>query len=421
MKLALFTNTYSPHVGGVAKSVAALVKGMRARNHEVLVVAPEFENQPKDELSVVRIPSIHNFNGTDFSFKLPSGNRIGEAIKAFHPDIIHSHHPFLLGDAAMRMAHQWQVPIVFTHHTRYEDYVHYVIDDFEYLERLAIELATEYANLCDRVIAPSNSIKDLITKRGVKVPVSSIPTGIDHEQFKSGDGLKIRKQLGIAEDRFVIGHVGRLANEKNLPYLVEAVCAYLKGAQDAEFLLVGKGDSLDRIKATMHEERLDKRVHYLGKLDRQDLVDSYHAMDLFAFSSKSETQGMVLAEAMAAGTPVIALDASGSRDIINDWKNGRLMPEASNPESFARGIGELRKLASENSQELHENMRTTAEKFSESACLYRVEALYHELREEEQISPDIKSFDRFANRIEAEWEIAISRARAIGVALRGAD
>jgi glycosyltransferase involved in cell wall biosynthesis len=416
MKIAIFTNTYTPHVGGVAKSVSSLVAGMRARGHDCLVIAPEFEDQPADEQSVVRIPSIQNFNGTDFSFKLPSGNRIGEAIKAFKPEVIHSHHPFLLGDAAMRMAHQWGVPLVFTHHTLYENYVHYVLEDSKYLKRLAIVLATEYANLCDRVIAPSGSIKNLITQRGVKTPVEAIPTGIDHERFRSGDGAKVRKKLGIGEKEFVLGHVGRLANEKNLGFLTKAALKYLEREDDALFLVVGEGECLEDIKKSARERGLADRLRFLGKLTSDDLVNAYHAMDLFVFSSKSETQGMVLAEAMAAGKPVIALDASGARDIIEDGVNGRLLSENSDPAAFARGIAELRKDAESRRGEVSAALEKTAARFSATACLDRVEALYRELVAEDTAAPDLKAWERFSNRIEAEWDIAVGKARAIGAA-----
>ena len=417
MKIAIFTNTYLPHVGGVAKSVAGLVNGMKERGHAVLVVAPEFDEQPDNEEDVLRIPSIQNFNGTDFSFKLPSGNRIGEAIKSFHPDIVHSHHPFLLGDAAMRHAHQWGLPLVFTHHTLYEDYVHYVLDDSQYLRRLAMELATEYANLCDRVIAPSESLRKIITLRGVITPVVPIPTGVDTASFRLGNGNRIRRQLGIAPDAFLIGHVGRLASEKNLPYLAEAVCQYLETVADSRFLLAGEGELSGEMTELFDARGLQNRVVRMGKLNGEDLVDTYHAMDLFVFSSKSETQGMVLAEAMAAGVPVVALDASGVRDIVEDGINGTLLPGESTPEGFAAAINRMRTLLESDAASLAVNLQRTAMPFSSTHCLDQVEALYLEVHARKHPAPDPKAWDRFANRVEAEWEIAISRARALGAAL----
>jgi glycosyltransferase involved in cell wall biosynthesis len=414
MKIALFRNTDTPHVGGVANSVSSLVSGMRERGHDCLVVAPEFPGQPESERGVVRIPSIRNFNGTDFSFKLPSGTLIGDSVRGFKPDVIHSHHPFLLGDAAIRMAHQWDLPLVFTHHTRYENYVHYVLKESDWLRRLAIELANEYANLCDRVIAPSRSIAELIAQRGVETPVTVIPTGIDLELFRTGDRDEGRRLAGLAKENFVIGHVGRLAPEKNLPFLFEAVCSYLLKHPDARFLVLGVGECLAELKARLGDSGLTAQVRFLGKMTPGELVNLYRAMDVFVFASKSETQGMVLAESMAAGVPVVALDASGVRDIVRDHENGLLLAEDSGTDAFARAIGELRGLQQTDAAQLGRAMDLTAREFSRDLCLGRIESVYFELIEEDSSRPDLNGWSRFMKRLDAEWELALGRARALG-------
>lgn len=418
MKIAIFTNTYYPHVGGVANSVGSLVENMRERGHRCLVVAPDFPDQPESEEDVIRVPSIKNFNGSDFSFRLPSGTMIGDRIKAFQPDVIHSHHPFLLGDAGLRMAHQWNVPLIFTHHTRYEDYVHYLVDDSELLERLAIELATEYGNLCDRIIAPSESIEDLIRERGVKVPVTVIPTGIDKDQFGNGDGARSRKRYGIDENRFVIGHVGRLAPEKNLKFLFKAVFPFMRDNPDTAFMVVGKGDAYEDLKKMADAEDFRDRIHFIGKLTRQDLVDAYHAMDLFVFTSKSETQGMVLAEAMAAGKPTLALDASGVREIVRDGKNGRLLDGDATTEAFKEAIGEMKSTLEEATEPYREELSKSAHEFSIEVCMDKVEQAYETLIETKRRESDMSSWTRFISRMEAEWDLALGRARAVGAAFK---
>lgn len=421
MKIAIFTNTYAPHVGGVANSVGSLVENMRERGHRCLVIAPDFPDQPDSEKDVVRVPSIRNFNGSDFSFRLPSGTLIGDRIKAFEPDIIHAHHPFLLGDAGLRMAHQWGIPLVFTHHTRYEDYVHYLVEDSDLLERLAVELATEYGNLCDRIIAPSESIEDLITGRGIHVPVTVIPTGIDEEQFGRGDGSRCRKRYGISEDRFVIGHVGRLAPEKNLKYLFNSVFPFMREHRDTAFMVVGKGDSYEDLMRMADAESFRDRIHFIGKLARQDLVDAYHAMDLFAFSSKSETQGMVLAEAMAAGKPVIALDAPGAREIVRDGKNGRLLEESATPEAFQEAIGQIKEQLEKSPDAFKEELAQSAHEFSTEVCMDKMEATYTELIETKRRESDMPAWTRFINRLEGEWDLALGRARAVGAVFKRED
>ena len=152
---------------------------------------------------------MQQFNGSDFSVRLPLAAFSMTPSTSFKADIIHAHHPFLLGDTALRIALSKHVPIIFTHHTLYEDYTHYVPFDSPALKQFAIDLSTRFANLCDGVIAPSESIAKLIKSRGVEVPIQVVPTGIDVKGFASGDRERFRKANKIAPDAFVVGHLGR--------------------------------------------------------------------------------------------------------------------------------------------------------------------------------------------------------------------
>src|ERR1041384_4915800 len=208
MKICMMTNTYLPHVGGVARSVSTFAEEFQRQGHEVLVVAPTFEGKPlaaKDEAIVERVPAIEKFNGSEFSVRLPLATALSERLDAFAADIMHAHHPFLLGDTALRIATNKNIPIVFTHHTRYEDYTHYMPLASEALTQVAKELPTHFANLCDGIIAPSESIARTIRKRGVTTPMTVIPTGIDVAAFASATGAAVRQKLGIASDTFVVG------------------------------------------------------------------------------------------------------------------------------------------------------------------------------------------------------------------------
>ncbi|MBV2130928.1 glycosyltransferase [Arsukibacterium indicum] len=327
MNIVIFTNTYTPHVGGVARSVEAFVTEYRKLGHQVLVVAPEFAGTPEDETDVVRIAAIQNFNATDFSVALPFHARLSEILDDFKPDIIHSQHPFLLGMSALRTARYRKIPLVFTHHTLYEQYTHYVPGDSQTMQQFAIALATRYANLCDQVIAPSQSIADLLTERGVSSPIAVIPTGVYLERFANGDGELVRRQLNIPSDAVVIGHLGRLAPEKNLEILSQAVAEAISTRSKAHFLVVGAGPSEQAIRNIFAKAGLTDRLHMAGVLQQQPLADALHAMDIFAFASTSETQGMVVTEAMAAGLPVVAFDATGVREVVVNDKNGVLLNE----------------------------------------------------------------------------------------------
>ena len=168
MNIAMFTNTYLPHVGGVANSVRRLTEDCRERGHHVCVVAPEFPDMPDEEKEIIRVPAIQNFNGSDFSVSLPAPFLLSETLDEFKPEIIHTHHPYLLGDTALRVSANRDLPLVLTYHTMYERYTHYVPGDSPRFKRFVIELASGFANLCDHVIAPSESIAQILKERNIK-------------------------------------------------------------------------------------------------------------------------------------------------------------------------------------------------------------------------------------------------------------
>lgn len=380
MKICFFTNTFLPHVGGVARSVQTFLEDFRRRRHRVLVVAPEFSEgcaPRRIERSVERVPAVQNFNGSDFSVRLPLGTVMSERLGRFHPDIIHTHHPFLLGDTALRVAAQRTVPVVFTHHTLYEQYTHYVPFDSPQVKEFVIDLSTRFANCCQGVIAPSESIARILADRGVNVPITVVPTGIDTRAFTNGRGDRLRKRLGISDRDIVLGHVGRLAPEKNLVLLTEAVCRCLVRQPTAHFLATGDGPSRSEMEATFIQRGVQARVHWTGMLSGRPLHDAYAAMDVFVFASHSETQGMVLAEAMAAGNPVIALDAPGVREVLRDRRNGRLLPAKASAESMARALVRAVKYPAERKAWGKEAQRT-ARTFDRSVSADRALEFYQE-------------------------------------------
>jgi 1,2-diacylglycerol 3-alpha-glucosyltransferase len=344
MKICFFTNTFLPHVGGVAKSVQTFLEDYRRLRQRVLVVAPQFPEggaPPHIERSVERIPALQNFNGSDFSVSLPLSAESMERIERFKPDLLHAHHPFLLGDTALRASAATGAPVVFTHHTLYEQYTHYVPFDSPRLKEFVIELSTRFANRCHGVIAPSESIAELLVSRGVTTPIRVVPTGIDTKALASGKRVRGRSQWNIPQDAVVVGHLGRLAPEKNLTFLAESVARTLKREKKAWLLVVGDGPSREEMEKIMAAHNVGDRVRFAGKLTGTELHDAYAAMDVFAFASQSETQGMVLAEAMAAGNPVIALDATGAREIVRDKENGRLLSAKASTTVFSRALNEV--------------------------------------------------------------------------------
>ena len=421
MNIVMLTNTFTPHVGGVARSVEAFTEEYRKRGHRVLVVAPTFPDMPINEIDVVRIPAIQQFNASDFSVALPVPGLLTDALDSFQPDIVHAHHPYLLGMTAIRIARYRNLPLVFTHHTLYEQYTHYVPGDSPTLKHFVIELATRYANLSDQVFAPSQSIRDLLQKRGVTKLIAVISTGVKLDHFMTGDGARVRTQLHIPEDAFVVGHLGRLAPEKNLEFLAEAVAAFLKTHNRACFLVVGVGPSEQTIRQVFSRQGLDTRLYFAGILEATQLADALHAMDLFAFSSKSETQGMVLTEAMAAGLPVVALDATGVREVVKDRKNGRLLQEET-IEAFTAGLQWIADQPAERLQALKHSALETAEIFSlpntadKALSCYRA-LLQSRIPSASSASTADKHWEDVLELIKAEWDILKGIAGAANAVL----
>jgi 1,2-diacylglycerol 3-alpha-glucosyltransferase len=419
MNILMVTNTFTPHVGGVANSVRRFTEAFRGSGHRVLVVAPEFEEAPRGEEDVVRVPAVQNFNGSDFAVPVPVTTRVAAALKEFLPQVVHSHHPFLLGDTALRAAASREAPVVFTHHTMYENYTHYVPGDSPQLKRFVIDLTTGYCNLCDAVIAPSGTVADLLLHRGVTVPVAVIPTGVDSRDFAGADGSAFRRAAGIPESAFVVGHAGRLAPEKNVDFLAEAVAGFLARHPGGRFLLVGEGPSKERILATFTGQGLSGRVHLGGVLRGRELAAAYGAMDVFAFASLTETQGMVLTEAMAAGVPVVALDAPGASEVVRDGVNGRLVPMP-DAEAFREALRWVAALDTGERRRLAEGVDATAREYTMERSAAKQLALYESLTGSRHVPREIDASPWTSARklIGKEWEILRNIARAAGEAVR---
>jgi 1,2-diacylglycerol 3-alpha-glucosyltransferase len=417
MNIVMLSNTFTPHIGGVARSLESFTAEYRRRGHRVLVVAPEFAKMPTNETDVVRVAAVQNFNGSDFSAVLPISGLLGGLLDEFQPEIVHAHHPYLLGMTALRIARYRECPMVFTHHTLYEQYTHYVPGDSPRLRQFVIELATRYANLCDQVFAPSESIASLLIERGVIAPIAVVPTGVREERFAQGDGAGFRASMGIPDDAFVVGHLGRLAPEKNLAFLAEAVASFLEQDSRAHFLVVGKGPSDTEIRRIFERYGSSDRLWLPGVLEHPLLADAYHAMDVFAFASKSETQGMVLTEAMAAGVPVVALDASGVREVVRDQRNGRLLGEETCG-AFRDALGWVACKDSAQRSALGRAALETAHEFSLTRAADKAFACYEALESKAHVprTGEHERWERLRHLIKAEWEIVKGVTAAAGTA-----
>lgn len=406
MKILMMTNTYAPMVGGIEESIRSFTQEFERLGHDVVIVAPEAEGVPPDEVGVIRLRAIQNVNNSDFSIALPMSGLLPELLKTFTPDIIHCHHPFWIGDIALRLSRKYRIPLVFTYHTMFEQHMHYLPIQNEATKRFIIELFSGFANLATQVIVPSESVRDILLKRDVTAPMAVVPTGVDLEKFSNGEACIMRQRLGISSDVVVIGHVGRLALEKNIEFLSRSVAAYLKTDVKAHFLVVGAGSLKDLIRKIFDEQGLSDRLHLTGILKGQDLVDCYHAMNLFAFASLSETQGIVLVEAMAAGLPVVAVDASGVREVVKDGYNGRLI-FAENQEHYREALAWCLQQPVDDFDQMKENARLTTKEFAVRLCAQKMLDVYQHVAAQEYVSSDFKrhAWSALAGQLTNEWDM----------------
>jgi 1,2-diacylglycerol 3-alpha-glucosyltransferase len=239
-------------------------------------------------------------------------------------DVFHAQHPFLLGVTARRLAHTEGRPLVFTYHTRYEKYAHYVPLPERLVAAAAVRLASRFADSADLVVAPSGRIADGLTAVGVRAPIATVPTGVPLDVFCPGDRVEARRALGLPADVPLCLYVGRLDREKSVERVIDAFASIAGAVSGARLLLVGQGSHKAALERLAAASPARAAIDFLGSVVREDLPPYYRAADLFLFSSETETQGLVLAEAHACALPAVAVRASGVDEVVRDGETGLL-------------------------------------------------------------------------------------------------
>jgi 1,2-diacylglycerol 3-alpha-glucosyltransferase len=324
VRVALFTNTYLPFHGGVTTSVETLRCGLHAQGHQAWVFAPRFPGAQADPPRVLRYPAVPALTYPTFALAVPFAPRVTARARALALDVVHAHHPFLLGPAARRLARRLARPLVFTYHTRYERYAHYVPVQRALAERAATWVSTRFAARADAVIAPSAAVRDELRGRGVTAPIAVVPTGVDLERFRPGDRRQARHEVGLDADDLILLYVGRLDREKSVERLLPAFERVAATVAGARLVLVGDGTQARGLRTMAAASPVGGRVHFAGVRPHEALPAWYRAADLFLFASETETQGLVLAEAAACGLAAVAVAAPGHEEVVHDGATGVL-------------------------------------------------------------------------------------------------
>lgn len=338
MRIGFFTDTYTPQINGVVTSIRLFKKALEERGHEVYVFAPDPEHHEDGDVTV-RFPSLPFAFQPEMRFASPISIEALRVLDKLDLDVVHSHDPFSIGLFGLRVARRHKVPYIHTYHTLYPEYVHYVWET-RLTKKLAEMLSREFCDACDTIIAPSTKVERYLREWGVSVPIDIIATGIDIERYANPDPGRVaalRERTGVLEGEKVLLFVGRLGREKSIETLLRAM--WHSRIPNVRLVIAGGGPHRGELEALVDELGLKKRVSFAGYLERDDTVAAYHLANAFVFASTTETQGLVLGEAMAAGLPVIAVDDPATCDFVVHEECGLIAP--ARPEPLAVAIDRL--------------------------------------------------------------------------------
>ena len=390
MHILMLSDVFFPRINGVSTSIATFGASLQTLGLSISLIAPRYPqasdqpaHQTHDGLAPHRIASRRvPFDPED---RLMSMRQTRQAVLDVHAaqpvDLIHVHTPFVAQMAGVAAARKLQVPVVATYHTLFEEYFHHYLPLApRWLTRsFARTLSRLQCNQLDAVIVPSRAMRDRLQDYGVRVPAHVVPTGIPLDRFTAQDRADFRARHGIPSGQPVALFVGRVAHEKNIGFLIEALETALPRCPELLLLIAGEGPARPALEAMVRSRGLDASVRFVGYLERQaELPACYAAADAFVFASRTETQGLVLIEAMAMGLPVVALSVMGTRDLL-DVGRGCVVPD-DDPTDFGNRLAALMADPARRSR-LAAQAREVAQEWSDMAMAVRLRSLYRNLRD----------------------------------------
>jgi 1,2-diacylglycerol 3-alpha-glucosyltransferase len=325
MRIGFFTDTYTPQINGVVTSICLFKDALEARGHEVYVFAPKPEHADDGD-HTVRFRSMPFAFQPEMRLASPFSIEALRRVDKIDLDIIHSHDPFSIGLFGLNVARRHKIPYVHTYHTLYPDYVHYVWET-RLTKKLAERLSREFCEQCSSIIAPSTKVEQYLRAWGVTVPVEIIATGVDVERYSRPDPDRVEELaelIDLQPDERVLLFMGRLGKEKNVELLLHAL--WHSRHPHTRLIIGGDGPNRAALEQLTEELGLTGRVSFMGYLKGADAVAAYHVADAFAFASTTETQGLVIGEAMAAGLPVIAVEDHAVEDFVINGRTGLVVP-----------------------------------------------------------------------------------------------
>lgn len=332
MKIGVFTECYKPVMNGVAVSIETFKKGLEEKGHEVFVFAPQ-NDKAVAEHHVYRFPSIEDKKGRLYPIFIPSltieESYLPEEIIS-KLDIVHAQHMFTAGRLARHVAKKYNIPLVYTYHTLIAEYTHYLGFLSPLVKKYLRSMSRKFCNNCDQVITPSNPMKKVLEGYGVTQPIEVVMTGIepgDYKRVSEQAGKQMREKYHIDHEAKICLYISRIAKEKNLDFLFRAFKKITEEYPKVHLLMVGGGPEEGWAKERIEKLGLRNKVTFTGMVEKPEANKLFGFGDVFTFPSVTETQGIVIAEALAAGTPPVAVGKMGPIDLVHDGKDGYLTKE----------------------------------------------------------------------------------------------
>ncbi|MDW7739462.1 MAG: glycosyltransferase family 4 protein [Bacillota bacterium] len=401
MKIGIFTDSFRPYTSGVVRSIELFTREFTSRGHKVYIFGPDYPllHPPKEE-GVFRFISVPAPTMPEFWLPIPISVQLGPTIKKLGLDLIHVHSPFLMGSLGARAARRYKLPLLFTFHTLYEQYVHYLPLVGKSSKQVVQTIARDFCNRCNTVIAPSQMVVNYLERIGVKSPVIAIPTGVDLEEFRNLNPNWLVENYGVRQDEKVLLFVGRLGKEKNVTFLLKAFSEVNSAIPETRLVLVGQGPLEHYLHKQAVKLGIQDKLTFTGMLPRHKIIHCYASADLFVFPSVTETQGLVIGEAKATGLPVIAIRAFGPAEMVIHGDDG-LLTDPTLP-SFTQAILDILK-----DQALHEKMSNNALKnvthISSASCAERMLEVYQDHIDSGKTAPR-RHYLNYELEIERIWK-----------------
>ncbi len=375
MRIGIFTNNYIPIVSGVTESIESFRKELEARGHEIFIFAPRFPKYKDENPNVFRYPSINYKYKTPFPIAITCSRKIFKKVKELNLDIIHSQHPFNVGQSSLKISKKLDLPIIFTNHCKYDIYTHFIpLVPQKLLKWYVKRTSVNYANQCDTVISPTQSIKEMLIEWGMRTRIEVIPTGTNIEKFKNAKSGNVREELGIGRDKTLLMTISRLAEEKNVDFLIRSFAGM--DNENLHLIIVGGGHYKEALEKMTADLGVQDKVTFTGSIPHKDIPKYFKASDIFVYASLSETQGIMITEAMASGFPVVAVKAPGAMDLIESGVDGILSPEIE--EAFIARVNLLINNP-EKRKQIAEQAVKSAEKVSIKSCVDKIERVYERI------------------------------------------